>query len=725
MDKYLGKLLDNRYEILQIIGTGGMAVVYKARCHRLNRLVAVKVLKDEFAQDEEFRNRFRAESQAVAILSHPNLVSVYDVSRSNAVEYIVMELIDGMTLKQFMERKGVLTCKEAVHFVTQILKALDHAHEKGIIHRDIKPHNVMLLRDGTIKVTDFGIARFAATQGTLNNEALGSVHYISPEQAKGGNIDTRTDIYSTGVLLYEMITGRLPYEGDTPVSIAVQHINSMPLSPRDINPNIPEALERITMKAMCANINQRYASAEEMLQDLEAFRKNPAIVFDPVPASSETEPTQVVPVVDPENAATTVIPTDNDFEDDLFDEEEERKPKINFMLIGGIIAAIVFISGIIALATTLFGGDEAPELTVPNLLGKSYEEVLENEQYKQFKIVKEDQEHSDLYEKDQIMEQEPNAGESIPENGEILVVISLGSEEIVMENLVNLSEEQAKEKMDLLGIDAEYILEESDTVPEGYVIRTEPADGAKITEDTNVKIFVSGSNESAMVPVPHLIGMSVEDATDELASVGLKMGTVREVESSREKGTIVYQSVKENTEVERESSINVQVSSGEVPEETQETDSSESENRDEQSTVVQKPTEQKPTQSETTQKPAEQKPTQSETTQKPAEQKPTQSETTQKPAEQKPEEKPAQNETAQVPEQKPEQTAKSRTITIKLPQSPESFTLSAKINGAVVYSGSHHARDGSAVITVYGNGTKDVSIYIDDKLYNEVSVTFD
>ncbi len=673
MDKYLGKLLDNRYEILQIIGTGGMAVVYKARCHRLNRLVAVKVLKDEFAQDEEFRSRFRAESQAVAILSHPNLVSVYDVSRSNAVEYIVMELIDGMTLKQFMDRKGALTHKEAVHFTTQILKALQHAHEKGIIHRDIKPHNVMLLRDGTIKVTDFGIARFVATQGTLNNEALGSVHYISPEQAKGGHIDTRTDIYSTGVMLYEMLTGRLPYEGDTPVSIAVQHINSMPLSPRDINPNIPEALERITMKAMCANINQRYSSAEEMLADLEAFRRNPEIVVEPIETPSPTAPTRTIPVVGGEDAPTTKIPTDDDFEDDLFDDEEE-KPRVNFLLIAGILAAIVFISGIIALSTTLFGGEDVPELTVPNLLGKTYEEIMEDEEYSKFKFREEDAEYSDLYEKDQIMDQSPDAGETIREGDEILLVISLGAEELLMKNLVNLSEAQAKETMDTLGIEAEFVLEESESVPEGYVIRTTPIEGIQITDDTKVIVYVSGKNESATVLVPLVIGMSVEDAKTELTEAGLTVGSVREVESSREKGDVVYQSVKENTEVARGSAINLQISSGASSSQTQQ-----------------------PTTPDTEKEPTKQ------------------------PEQTQPEQKPEQNE----PVQKPDQTAKSRTITIKLPQSPESFTLSAKINGVVVYSGSHKASEGSAVITVHGNGTQNVSIYIDNKLYNEVSVKFD
>ncbi len=240
MDQYIGKLLDNRYEILELVGTGGMAKVYKARCHRLNRLVAIKILREDLSQDAEFRRRFHDESQAVAMLSHPNIVAVYDVSRCSELEYIVMELIDGITLKQYMQKKGnKLNWREALHFITQITKALGHAHSRGIIHRDIKPHNVMVLRDGSVKVADFGIARVASGgHSTLTQEALGSVHYISPEQARGSHIDNRSDLYSAGVVLYEMLTGRLPFEGDTPVAVAIQHINSIPLSPRELDSTI-------------------------------------------------------------------------------------------------------------------------------------------------------------------------------------------------------------------------------------------------------------------------------------------------------------------------------------------------------------------------------------------------------------------------------------------------------------------------------------------------------
>ena len=279
MDQYIGRFLDNRYEILELIGTGGMAVVYKARCHRLNRLVAIKILKDDFSREEEFRRRFHAEGEAVASLSHPNIVQVYDVSSSENANFIVMELIDGITLKQYMAKKGTLNWKETLHFAIQIAKALEHAHGRGIVHRDIKPHNVMVLKNGSVKVTDFGIARVMSKSNTLTKEALGSVHYISPEQAKGGWVDNRSDLYSLSVVMYEMMTGRPPYDGESPVAVAIKHINGGAPAPSTLNPNIPSGLEQIIMKGMALDAKDRYSSAAEMLQDMDQFRMNPAILF--------------------------------------------------------------------------------------------------------------------------------------------------------------------------------------------------------------------------------------------------------------------------------------------------------------------------------------------------------------------------------------------------------------------------------------------------------------
>jgi serine/threonine protein kinase len=300
MDQYIGKMLDDRYEILELIGSGGMANVYKARCHRLNRLVAIKILKSDLADNADFRRRFHDESQAVAQLSHANIVSVYDVSTNPDMEYIVMELIDGITLKQYMERRGRMDWRESLHFITQIMRGLSHAHSRGIIHRDIKPQNIMVLRDGSVKVADFGIACLANQGQTLTQEALGSVHYISPEQARGDRIDARSDIYSAGVVLYEMLTGRLPFEGDSAVSVAIQHLSSVPLAPRDIDPSIPEPLELICMKAMNSDPNKRYASADAMIEDLEKFRRDPSVDMDYIrqeltTPAPDTEPTMPLP----------------------------------------------------------------------------------------------------------------------------------------------------------------------------------------------------------------------------------------------------------------------------------------------------------------------------------------------------------------------------------------------------------------------------------------------
>ncbi len=295
MDKYLGKRLDGRYEIHELIGIGGMANVYRCTDTLDDREVAIKILKDEFLNNEEFIRRFKNESKAIAMLSHPNIVKVYDVSFGDMIQYIVMEYIDGITLKEYIERQGVIEWKDALHLTTQVLRALQHAHESGIVHRDIKPQNIMLLQDGTIKVTDFGIARFSdkATR-TMTDQAIGSVHYIAPEQARGDVTDGKTDIYSVGVMLYEMLAGKLPFDGDSAVSVALMQLNEEPKRPREINPSIPVGLEQITIRAMEKEPNKRYTSAAEMLSDIDRFRLNPSIVFDYGSSYVDDQPTKFV-----------------------------------------------------------------------------------------------------------------------------------------------------------------------------------------------------------------------------------------------------------------------------------------------------------------------------------------------------------------------------------------------------------------------------------------------
>ena len=392
MDQYIGKMLDDRYEILELIGSGGMANVYKARCHRLNRLVAIKILKSDLADNADFRRRFHDESQAVAQLSHANIVSVYDVSTNPDREYIVMELIDGITLKQYMERRGRMDWRESLHFITQIMRGLSHAHSRGIIHRDIKPQNIMVLRDGSVKVADFGIACLANQGQTLTQEALGSVHYISPEQARGDRIDARSDIYSAGVVLYEMLTGRLPFEGDSAVSVAIQHLSSVPLAPRDIDPSIPEPLELICMKAMNSDPNKRYASADAMIEDLEKFRRDPSVDMDYIrqeltASAADTEPTMPIPTAQVASAVkkhTGELRREREAE-----EEPPRRDKKSIAIIAGIFAAAVLL---VVLLFKLILGDFGPagsnkSYPVPDIRGKTVEEAQEMEGVKDIFLI--------------------------------------------------------------------------------------------------------------------------------------------------------------------------------------------------------------------------------------------------------------------------------------------------------------------------------------------------
>ena len=585
MDQYIGKLLDNRYELLELIGIGGMARVYKARCHRLNRLVAVKILREDMAQDAEFRRRFHDESQAVAMLSHPNIVAVYDVSRSSEMEYIVMELIDGITLKQYIQKKGnKLNWREALHFTTQITKALGHAHSRGIIHRDIKPHNVMVLRDGSVKVADFGIARvLSASHSTLTQEALGSVHYISPEQARGSFIDARSDLYSAGVVLYEMITGRLPFEGDTAVSVAIQHINSIPLSPRDIDPEIPEALEKITMKAMAPNRDNRYGSADEMLADLEEFRKNPSINFDydlwvvpPVDVEvNDTEKTQVHIAAGAGHNRDRVR-TDNrrerarKIEDEDEDDREPRGGLLGSVLLA-MVAVLAFVGVVVFfLYKTFFAGILAPAPTyqIPDLVGEKYEEIRMEQEYKDFEIVLGSTVSSGEYEAGQIIRQEPAAGSTVGEAGrEITVVVSSGPEKIVMIDLYNMEYREAYlevERMGLRALTPEY--EHNDVVAYNHVISYTPLKDAVLSPGDTVKMVVSLGPEALKVDMPNLIGLSEQQAVSKLTFQHLEIGDVTsEYHPTIPAGEVMDQYPTEGTQVSEGTKVNLQISLGPDP----------------------------------------------------------------------------------------------------------------------------------------------------------------
>ncbi len=581
MERYIGKMLDNRYEILEVIGTGGMAVVFKAKCHRLNRLVAIKMLKKDLSEDAEFRRRFHDESQAVAMLSHPNIMAVYDVSRRGDMDYIVMELIDGITLKQYMERRGKLNWPEALHFITQIMKGLSHAHSRGIVHRDIKPQNIMVLRDGTVKVTDFGIACLS-NGSNPSNEAIGSVHYISPEQAKGDYTDNRSDIYSAGVVLYEMLTSRLPFEGSDPVSVAIQHFSAVPLSPREIDLEIPEALEQICMKAMAPDRNKRYSTADEMISDLDAFRRDPNISFDYSTEELQREigtgdePTQHIPntgVTRTKQNHYTPPPVEDD-EDDYYDKPKSNWWKILILII--IIAGIGYFGG-----TKLYKGImesfkpvEIPTYDVPDVVGKTVEEAEALQEVAGiFEIVEESHEHNTEYAEGQIIHQSPEAGRTRKSaSGELIpinVTISMGARSGELVSVTGDEARSAKLRLQQTKGLSELHLniveapeqEYSDEIEAGCVIRTEPAAGTILSEGDTVTLIVSKGPKilySTMVPC---VGQSVEWVQSKMDELKLKAEFTK-VESTEEEGTVLTQSVDSNTEVEQGSTVTFTYSEG-------------------------------------------------------------------------------------------------------------------------------------------------------------------
>ena len=583
MDQYIGKMLDNRYEILERIGTGGMAIVYKAKCHRLNRLVAIKILKSDLAQNEEFRRRFNAESQAVAQLSHPNIVSVYDVSRGGDMEYIVMELIDGITLKQYMEKRGQLNWRESLHFITQIMRGLSHAHSRGIIHRDIKPQNIMVLRDGSVKVADFGIACLADSAQTLTQEALGSVHYISPEQARGDRPDARSDIYSSGVVLYEMLTGRLPFEGESAVSVAIQHLSSIPLAPREINPDIPEQLELICMKAMAPDLEHRYQSADAMIADLEAFRKNPEVemkfdLSDLRPEEND-EPTRTIRTMPSHTVTIPVHQPERNYPRRERDEDEEPRHTGSGkrgVLVSAVTGAAVAV--VIVLFKTILGSF-APAVVdqyqVPDLYDMTIEEAENDPRIEGvFEIQKAGSEFSTDVSEGHILRQDPKKGET--RKGSQLVIqvwVSAGEETGEVPDLENKSEQDARillEKLNKeynleLTVEApEELKQFSEEITEGYVIKTEPAQGEILKKGDTVKLILSKGPDIKPVTVLPFVGMSIDSVLSQLESYKLTCDAadVEVVDSDKPGGTIVWQSPASGETVPEWTTIKFRVSAG-------------------------------------------------------------------------------------------------------------------------------------------------------------------
>ncbi len=583
MDNYIGKMLDNRYEILERIGTGGMAVVYKAKCHRLNRLVAVKILKADLAQDEDFRRRFNAESQAVAQLSHPNIVSVYDVSRGGDTEYIVMELIDGITLKQYMEKRGQLNWRESLHFITQIMRGLSHAHSRGIVHRDIKPQNIMVLRDGSVKVADFGIACLENASQTLTQEALGSVHYISPEQARGDRTDARSDIYSAGVVLYEMLAGRLPFEGDSAVSVAIQHLSSIPLAPREINSEIPEQLELICMKAMAPDLERRYPSADAMIADLEAFRKNPGVnlefeLSDLRPEETD-EPTQLLRTAAAhtggQSGSRPAPPREHRRDYDGYDEPARPGGRGRTVLIGAaVVLALALVAVLFRSILGSFGSPVQEQYVVPSVLDKTVEEALAMPEVSGIFEIKEMGTVFSDHPENTIARQEPAAGEYRKgENTVIQVWISAGEDVGEMIDVTNQTVAQAevalrtlKEQYNLnieRPTEEEYVY--SDEVTANFIISTSPAAGEPLKKGDTIRMVVSKGPEIKEYPAPQFVGMTLETALSQLAGIGLKCDAATDVtmaDSDKPGGQIIWQSIPVNEMYQEGDTIKFQVSSG-------------------------------------------------------------------------------------------------------------------------------------------------------------------
>lgn len=569
MDRFIGKRLDGRYEIHELIGVGGMAYVYKAYDRVEGRWVAIKILKEEFSNNSDFLRRFRNESKAIAVLNHPNIVKVYDVSFGDQIQYIVMEFIDGITLKEYIEQEGTIRWQEAVHFTTQILMALECAHEKGIIHRDIKPQNIMLLQDGSIKVADFGIARFLQSETqTMTDKAIGSVHYIAPEQASGDYITDKADIYSVGVMLYEMLTGKLPFVADNAVSVALMQLQAKPVMPRELNPSIPRGLEQITMRAMEKNPVDRFQSAGEMLDDLDEFRRNPNIVFhyDLQTANARYDASRSMEAYDASRQAPA-------YNDDYEYEEElvrSRRSAKGAMVVKGVLAAAIIVGLAVAVIYFLNYWNNRPEagddlLEMPNLVGQLYEDVIANEEYADFNIQVREGNDPDL-QPGEIMNQDPAAGIMVKKDADVELLVNGGVGQVEVPDVVtdHMTLEEAKQAIEDAGLDSHAENVADDEVEVGRVISTNPEPGTMVDSGSTVTLRVSTGPAEEMVTVPEgLVGDTLANVSAKLEEAGLVVGNVnRDDTSTLTVDTVISLSPNEGSEISKGSTVDITVSSG-------------------------------------------------------------------------------------------------------------------------------------------------------------------
>ena len=560
MENIIGRKLDGRYEIQEIIGVGGMAIVYKAYDSIDDRVVAVKVLKDEFLANEDFKRRFKNESKAISVLSHPNIVKVYDVSFGEKMQYIVMEYIDGITLKEYIDQQKVLTWKETVHFTVQILRALEHAHARGIVHRDIKPQNIMMLEDGTIKVADFGIARIVNSETrTITDKAIGSVHYISPEQARGDKTDEKSDIYSVGVMMYEMLTGSLPFESDNAVSVAIMQMQQSPRRPRELNDKIPEGLEDITLRAMQKDPADRYASAADMLADIERFKNNPSIRFEYKYFVDES-PTKYVDAISKVKAA-----------DSPAAEPQPRRKKKTAVIpkltaIAGALVLVVLVVVLAALFKSGFFGGRTQDVTVPDLVGQNYNDVRANPTYaSKFKITQETTLYSDTVPKDSIISQNPEKGAVVKKNSTIKVKVSLGPNMVTIPDNINGMDATSGElALKQLGLQVSESTQNSDSVAKGTIISIDPPSGTQVKAGSTVAVVVSAGVSQATVP--DLSQVAETAAQGAIEKAGLKAGSITEDYSDTVAvGKLIKQTPSAGTMADKNTTVSAVYSKGPQP----------------------------------------------------------------------------------------------------------------------------------------------------------------
>lgn len=569
MDNYVGKRLDGRYEIQEIVGVGGMSVVYKAYDNVDDRVVAVKILKDEFLTNDDFVRRFKNESKAIALLSHPNIVKVYDVSFGEKLQYIVMEYVDGITLKEYIQKQGAITWNDALFFTTQILKALQHAHDKGIVHRDIKPQNIILLPNGNIKVADFGIARFSRSETrTLTDTAIGSVHYISPEQAKGEFTDEKADIYSVGVVLYEMLAGKVPFEAESAVSVALMQLQNNAKRLTEINPDIPLGLEQICIHAMQKDPKDRYQSATEMLLDVEEVINNPKTVFD-YSCFVDKSPTKYISNTDKITAETPVInekpiekAADSDEDEVEYYDPDHKKKVVSAVLIG----IIILVTAAVLLVMAITGSFKTSTNTLDNFVGFSYDELISSNKY-DYEFVLE-QKKTDEVEPGIVVDQSPEAGSKVISGSQVKLVVSASMDDINVPNIYNLNDEKAKKALANEGLtNYKFTTISSETVEEGLVVYTEPKAGTVVSSDTQIVVFVSSgptTKEVVNIEVPDVTGLKQEGARAFLEKMGFKNVNFVTQDDLRPKGVVISQSPAAGSSATADDKIKVVISSGET-----------------------------------------------------------------------------------------------------------------------------------------------------------------